>query len=214
MTTDVDAYAAELQRLRGRSAAADSVIREVRGHLDDKITALVRGGMNPTEAAREAVVAFGDAGEFAFAALASGRLDAVPPPILRWSMLAGTALVALGAAIALGALVLTMLFGGEGESGIAMAAIVAGVAGGAAILLHSLAFGRLLLRRRQHWLLRGGVFLGGIGLLAISGAAAVAAGLDDAPGGVLGALLLAAQGGAAVLTVAFPQLVPQRPLCA
>ncbi len=44
-----------------------------------------------------------------------------------------------------------------------------------------------------------------------SGAAVVGAGLDDAPGGVLAGLLLAMQGGAAVLTVAFPQLVPQRP---
>jgi len=51
----------------------------------------------------------------------------------------------------------------------------------------------------------------GIGLLVVSGAGVVGAGLDDAPGGVLAGLLLATQGGTAVLTVAFPQLVPARP---
>ncbi|HTF87595.1 MAG TPA: permease prefix domain 1-containing protein [Planctomycetota bacterium] len=207
MTTDVDVFVAELQALLGKSAAADSVIREARGHLDDKVAALMRDGMTPADASREAVVAFGDAGKFAFAALADGNLDAVLPNFLRWLMLAGTGLVGLGATVWLGALVLTFLFGREGESGLAMAAILAG---GAAILLHSLAFGRLLLRRRQHWLLCSGVFLGGLVLLAVSGAAIVGAGLDDAPGGVLAGLLLAAQGGAAVLTVAFPQLVPQK----
>jgi hypothetical protein len=209
MTTDVDAYVAELQRLLGRSAAADSVIREARGHLDDKVAALVRGGMTPAEAAREAVVAFGDAGEFAFAALANGSLDAVPPTFLRRFMLAGTALTGLVAGAALAGIFLTFLFGREGESPVALAVICGGLA---AIILHAVALWHLLLRRRQHWRFRSGVFLGGIGLLAISGAAIVGAGLDDAPGGVLAGLLLAAQGGAAVLTVAFPQLVPQRPL--
>ncbi|HEX6187745.1 MAG TPA: permease prefix domain 1-containing protein [Pyrinomonadaceae bacterium] len=209
MTTDVDAYVAELQRLLGRSAAADSVIREARSHLDDKVAALVRGGMTPAEAAREAVVAFGDAGEFAFAALANGSLDAVPPAFLRWIMLAGTVLTGLGAGVALIAILLTAMFGGEGESPVALAVI----GGGAAVLiLYAFAFGRLLMGRRQQWWLRGAVFLGGIGLLAVSGAAILWAELDDAPGGVLAGLLLAAQGGAAVLTVAFPHLVPQRPL--
>jgi hypothetical protein len=80
-----------------------------------------------------------------------------------------------------------------------------------AIILHAVALGQLLLRRREGWLLRNGVVLGGIGLLSVSGAAVVGAALDDAPGGVLAGLLLAIQGGAAVLAVAFPQLVPQRP---
>lgn len=207
--TDIDAYVAELQRLLGRSAAADSVIREARGHLDDKVAALVRGGMTPAEAEREAVAAFGDAGEFAFAALANGSLDAVPPTSLRWFMLAGTALTGLAASALFIAFVLTALFGGVGESPVALTVIGGGAA---AIVLHAVAFGHLLLRRRQYWLLRSGVFLGGIGLLAVSGATVLGSGLDDAPGGVLGGLLLAAQGGAAVLTVAFPQLVPQRPL--
>jgi hypothetical protein len=209
MTTDVDEYVAKLKRLLGTSDAANAVIREARTHLDDKVDALVRSGMTPAEASREAVAAFGDAREFAFAALANGSLDAGPPAFLRWSMLAGTGLVGLGAALMLGALVLTFLFGGEGESAFDMAAVIAAVV---AILLHSLAFGRLLLRPRQHWLVRGAVFLGGIGLLAVSGAVILYSELDDAPGGVLAGLLFAAQGGAAVLTVAFPQLVPQRPL--
>ena len=209
MTTDVDAYVAELQRLLGRSAAADSVIREARGHLDDKVAALVRGGMTPAEAAREAVVAFGDASEFAFAALADGSLDAVPPRFLRWFMLAGTTLSGLVASAALAGILLTLVFGGEEDSPVALAVIGGGAA---ATILHGAVFGHLLLRRRQHWLFRSGVFLGGIGLVAVSGAAILGAELDDAPGGVLAGLLLAAQGGAAVLTVAFPQLVPQRPL--
>jgi len=209
MTTDVDAYVAELQRMLGRSAAADSVIREARGHLDDKVAALVRDGMTPAEAAREAVVAFGDAGEFAFAALADGSLDAVPPTFLRRFMLAGTALTGLVAGAALAGILLTYMFGGEEDSPVAFAVIGGGAA---ATILHSVALGHLLLRRRQHGLIRGGVFLGGIGLLAVSGAAILGAELDDAPGGVLAGLLLAAQGGAAVLTVAFPQLVSQRPL--
>ena len=209
MITDLDAYVAELQRLLGRSAAADSVIREARGHLDDKVTALVRGGMAPADAAREAVAAFGDAREFALAALADGSLDAAPPTLLRRLMLAGTALTGLLASALFTAIVLTALFGGEGESVVALAAI-GGAA--AATLLHALAFGHVLLRRRQHWLLRRAVLLGGIGLLAASGAAALGAELDDSPGGVLAGLLLALQGAAAVLTVAFPQLVPRRPL--
>lgn len=209
MPTDVDKYIAELQRLLGRSATADSVIREARGHLDDKVAALVRDGKTPAEAAREAVGAFGDAREFAFAALASGSLDAVPPTFVRWAMFAGTALTGLVAGALFIATVLTALFGREGESTVALA-VIGGAA--AAILLHAVAFGHLLLRRRQRWLFRSAVLLGGVGLLAVSGAAVLGAELDDSPGGMLLGLLLAVQGGAAVLSVAFPQLVPQRPL--
>jgi hypothetical protein len=209
VSTDVDKYVTELQRLLGSSAAAESVIREARGHLDDKVAALVREGRTPSDAAREAVLAFGDAREFAFAAIASGSLDAAPPAFLRWAMFAGTALTGLLAAFLFIALVGTALFGGEGESTVALG--IVGTAA-AAILLHAVAFGHVLLRRRQRRLIRMAVFLGGIGLLAVSGAAFVAAGLDDSPGGQLAGLLLAAQGAAAVLTVAFPQLVPQRPL--
>ena len=132
---------------------------------------------------------------------------AVPPTFLRRFMLAVTGLTGLVAVVALAAIVITALFGGEGESPAALALVGVGVA---AIILHAAALGHLLLRRRQHWLFRNGVFLGGIGLLAVSGAAIVGAGMDDAPGGVLAGLLLAMQGGAAVLTVAFPQLVPAR----
>ncbi|MGH9241394.1 MAG: hypothetical protein ACRD3G_25385 [Vicinamibacterales bacterium] len=132
---------------------------------------------------------------------------AVPPRLLRRFSLAVTVLTGLVAGVALAAIVLTALFGGEGESSVALALISVGVA---AIALHAAALGRLLLRRGQHWLLRNGVLLGGIGLLAVSGAAIVGAGLDDAPGGVLAGLLLAMQGGAAVLSVAFPQLIPPR----
>jgi hypothetical protein len=127
--------------------------------------------------------------------------------LLRRFILAVTALTGLVGAVALAAIVLTALFGGPGESPVALALIGVGVA---AIVLHAAALGRLLLRRGQHWLLRNGVLLGGIGLLAVSGAAIVGAALDDAPGGVLAGLLLATQGGAAVLSVAFPQLVPPR----
>lgn len=130
---------------------------------------------------------------------------AVSPAFLRRLMLALTGLTGLVAGGALATVVLTALFGGEGESPLALAGIGVGVA---AIILHAGALGALLLRRRQDCLVRNGVFLGGIGLLAVSGAAIVGAGLDDAPGGVLAGLLLATQGGAAVLTVAFPQLVP------
>lgn len=133
---------------------------------------------------------------------------AVPPTLLRRFMLAVTTLTGVVAGVALAAIVLTALFGGEGESPVGLA--VVGVGAGA-IILHAAALGQLLLRRRQGWLFSNGVFLGGIGLLAVSGAAVVGAELDDAPGGVLAGLLLAIQGGAAVLTVAFPQLVPQRP---
>ena len=133
--------------------------------------------------------------------------EAVPPTFLRRVMMAVTTLTGLVAGAALAAIVLTALFGGEGESLVALALIGVAVA---VIILHAAALGHLLLRRRQHWLFRNGVFLGGIGLLAVSGAAIVAAELDDAPGGVLAGLLLAMQGGAAVLTVAFPQLVPRR----
>jgi hypothetical protein len=132
---------------------------------------------------------------------------AVPPTLLRRFILAVTVVTSLVAGVALAAIVLTALFGGEGESLVALALIGLGVA---AIILHAAALGRLLLRRRQHWLLRNAVLLGGIGLLAVSGAAIVGAELDDAPGGVLAGLLLAMQGGAAVLSVAFPQLVPPR----
>lgn len=209
MPTDVDKYIAELQRLLGGNASADSVIREARGHLDDKVVALVRDGKTPAEAAREAVAAFGDAREFAFAALASGSLDAVPPAFLRWVMFSGTALTGLVAGALFIGIVLTALFGGEGESTVALA-VIGGAA--AAILLHAVAFGHLLLRRRQRWLFRSAVLLGGIGLLAVSGAAVLGSELDDSPGGMLLGFLLALQGGAAVLSVAFPQLVPQRPL--
>ena len=133
---------------------------------------------------------------------------AVPPTPLRRFLLAVTGLTGLVAGVALGAIILTALFGGEGESPAALALIGVGVA---AIILHAAALGHLLLRRQQHWLFRNGVFLGGIGLLAVSGAAMVGAGLDDAPGGVLAGLLLAIQGGAAVLAVAFPQLTPAHP---
>ena len=133
---------------------------------------------------------------------------AVPPTFLRRTMLAVTALTGLAAGVALAAVVLTALFGGEGESPVALAMIGAAVA---AIILHAAAFGHLLLSRWQHWLLRNGVLLGGIALLAVSGAAIVGAELDDAPGGVLAGLLLAMQGGAAILAVAFPQLIPPRP---
>lgn len=131
-----------------------------------------------------------------------------PPTFLRRFMLAVTVLTGLVAGIALAAIVLTALFGGEGESPVALGLI--GV-GAAATILHAAALGHLLLRRRQRWLLCSGVLLGGIGLLAVSGAAIVGAELDDSPGGVLAGLLLAAQGGAAVLAVAFPQLIPPRP---
>ena len=133
---------------------------------------------------------------------------AVPPTFRRRLMLAVTAMTGVVAGVALGAVVLTALFGGEGESPVGLALV--GVGSGA-IILHATALGQLLLRRRQGWLFRNGVVLGGIGLLAVSGAAVVGAAVDDSPGGVLGGLLLAIQGAAAVLTVAFPQLVPQRP---
>jgi hypothetical protein len=133
---------------------------------------------------------------------------AVPPAFLRRFLLAVTGLTGLVAGVALAAIVLTALFGGEGESPVALSLIGVGVA---AIILHAAALGRLLLRRRQHWIVRNGILLGGIGLLAVSGAAIVGAEVDDAPGGVLAGLLLVAQGGAAVLTVAFPQLVPEPP---
>ena len=130
------------------------------------------------------------------------------PALFRRSILAVTGLTGLVAGVALAALVLTALFGGEGESLLALAVIGVGVT---AVILHAGALGVLLLRGRHDWLFRNVVFVGGIGLLAVSGAAIVGAGLDDSPGGVLGGLLLAAQGGAAVLTVAFPQLVPAPP---
>jgi hypothetical protein len=132
---------------------------------------------------------------------------AVPPTFLRRFMLGVTVLTGLVAGVALAAIVLTALFGGEGESLLGLALIGVGVA---AVFVHAAGLGRLLLSRRQHWLLRNGVLLGGIGLLAVSGAAIVGAELDDAPGGVLAGLLLAIQGGVAVLSVAFPQLVPPR----
>ena len=134
---------------------------------------------------------------------------ALPPTFLRRLMLAVTAMTGVVAGVGLGAVVLTALFGGEGESPVGLALVGAGAT---AIILHATALGQLLLRRRQGWLFRNGVVLGGIGLLAVSGAAVVGAALDDAPAGVLGGLLLAIQGTVAVLTVAFPQLVPQRPL--
>ncbi len=209
MSSEVDRYVAQLHRMLGRGAAADSVIREARSHLDDKVAALVRDGKSPTDAAREAVTAFGDVREFAFAALAGGGLDAAPPALLRWAMFAGTALTGLVAGVLLVALVLTALFGGEGESALVLA-IIGGAA--AATLLHAVAFGHLLLGRGQRRLFRSAVLLGGIGLLAVSGAAVLGSELDDSPGGMLLGLLLAAQGAAAVLAVAFPQLVPQRPV--
>ena len=132
----------------------------------------------------------------------------VAPTFLRRLMLAVTAMTGVVAGVGLGAVVLTALFGGEGESPVGLAVVGAGAG---AIILHATALGQLLLRRRQGWLFRNGVVLGGIGLLAVSGAAVVGAALDDAPGGVLGGLLLAIQGAVAVLAVAFPQLVPQRP---
>ena len=119
-----------------------------------------------------------------------------------------TGLTGLVAGLALGVIVLTGLFGGEGESAATLALIGAGLA---AIVLHAAAFGHLLLRRPQHGLFRNGVFLGGIGLLAVSGAVIGFAELDDAPGGVLAGLLLAMQGGAAVLAVTFPQLTAAGP---
>ena len=130
------------------------------------------------------------------------------PKFLRWLVLVVTGVTALVAGSALAAVVLTALFGGEGESPVALSLIGAGVM---AVMLHAAALGRLLLRRRQRWLLRNGVFWGGIGLLAVSGAAIVGAALDDSPGGVLAGLLLATQGAVALLTVTFPQLVPPRP---
>jgi hypothetical protein len=131
----------------------------------------------------------------------------VPPTFLRRLMLVVTATTGVVAGVGLAAVVLTALFGGEGESPLGLALVGAGAG---VVILHAAALGQLLLRRRQGWLFRNGVVLGGIGLLAVSGAAVVGAALDDAPGGVLAGLLLAIQGGAAVLTVAFPQLVPQR----
>ena len=133
---------------------------------------------------------------------------ALPPTLLRRLMLAVNTLTGVVAGVALAAVVLTALFGGEGESLVGLALF--GVGAGA-IILHAAALGQLLLRRRQGWLFRNAVLLGGIGLLALSGAAVVGAELDDSPGGVVAGLLLATQGSAAVLTVAFPRLVPQRP---
>jgi len=132
---------------------------------------------------------------------------AVPSTLLRRWMLAVTATTGVVAGIGLCAVVLTALFGGEGDSPVGLALVGAGTG---AIMLHAAALAQLLLRRRESRLFRNGVVLGGIALLAVSGAAVVGAALDDAPGGVLGGLLLAIQGGAAVLTVAYPQLVPQR----
>jgi hypothetical protein len=129
------------------------------------------------------------------------------PRFLRRFVLAVTVVTALVAASALIAVVLTALYGGEGESAVTLALIAVGLA---AIILHAAALGHLLLRDRQTWLLHVGVFLGGIVLLTVSGSAIVGAGLDDSPGGVLGGLLLAVQGGAALLTEAFPHLVPPR----
>ena len=131
------------------------------------------------------------------------------PAFLRRIILAGTALTGAVAAVGFAALLLTALFGGEGESAVALAVTAGGVA---LILAHAVALGSLLLRRRQPLLLVRIVFFGGLGLLAVSGAAVVGAELDDSPGGMLAGLLFAAQGAAAVLTVAFPQLASPRPL--
>jgi hypothetical protein len=207
MSTSVDTYVAELRRLLGRSAAADDVIREARGHLDDKVAALVRGGMTSTDAARQAVADFGDAREFALSALTNGSLDAALPRLLRWLMLAGTALTGVVAACFFIAVAATALFGGPDDSSVVLAVFGGGAA---AILLHAVAFGHVLLRPRQRWWIRSAVLLGGIGLLAVSGAAVLGSELDDSPGGMLLGVLLAAQGGAAVLAVAFPQLKPPR----
>lgn len=207
MSSVVDQYIAQLHRMLGRSAAADQVIREARSHLDDKVAALIKDGKSPEDAARDAITAFGDAREFAFNTLASGGLDATPPALLRWVMFAGTTVTGLIASFLFIALILTAIFGGDGESTLVLTLFGSGAA---ITLLHALAFAHLLLRRRQRWMFRSAVFLGGIGLLAISGAAVLGSELDDSPGGMLLGFLLAAQGGAAVLTVAFPQLVPQR----
>lgn len=207
MSNHVDTYVAELTRLLGRSAAADGVIREARSHLEDKVAAVQREGMTQADAERQAVLAFGDAREFAIAALVSGSVDATLPGVLRWVMLAGTVIMGLIAGGLFIAIVGTALFGGEGESAVALAVIGGGAA---AVLLHAVAFGRVLLRpRRQGWM-RSAVLLGGIGLLAVSGAAVLGGEVDDSPGGMLLGFLLAAQGGAAVLAVAFPQLKPAR----
>jgi hypothetical protein len=131
----------------------------------------------------------------------------VPPAYLRRLMLAVTALTCLAAAAALVAIALTAVLGGEGESRVGLALIGLAVT---AIMLHAGALGRLLLHGERSWLLCNGVLLGGIALLAVSGAAVVAAELDDSPGGVLAGLLLATQGGTAVLAVALPQLLPPR----
>ena len=131
----------------------------------------------------------------------------VPPAVLRPFILAGSALTGVVAAVGLGALLLTALFGGEGESPVALAAIAVGVG---LIMLHALALGYLLLRRRQPLLLIQGVFVGGLILLILSGAAIVGAELDDSPGGVLAGLLVAAQGAAAALAVALPLVLRQR----
>jgi hypothetical protein len=127
------------------------------------------------------------------------------PIFLRRCVLVLTVLTGLVAGSGLAAIVLTALFGGDGESSVALALIGVGLV---AILLHAAALARLLLRDTRNWLLRTGVFLGGIGLLAVSGAAVVGAALDDSPGGVLAGLLLATHGAAALLTEAFPLLVP------
>ena len=129
------------------------------------------------------------------------------PTFLRRLMLVVTVLTGLVAGSAFVAVVLTALFGGDGESPVALSLIGGGLV---VIMLHAAALGHVLLRDPQSWLLRTGVFLGGIGLLAVSGAAIVGAGLDDSPGGVLAGFLLATQGGAALLTEAWPQLVPPR----
>jgi hypothetical protein len=133
--------------------------------------------------------------------------EGVSPTLFRRTILAVTALTCLVAGVVLVAILLTALFGGEGESPVALALI----GGGAAVtVLHALALGYMLLRRGEHRLLRSAVLIGGIALLAASGAVVIGAELDNAPGGVLAGLLLAAQGGAAVLSVAFPQLVAPR----
>jgi hypothetical protein len=132
---------------------------------------------------------------------------AVPPAVLRRLTLAVTVLTGLVAVVAVAAIVLTALFGGEGESTAELVLIGAAML---AIVLHATALRHLLLRGGHQRFVRVGVLLGGIALLAVSGAAVVGAALDDSPGGALGGLLLAVQGGAAVLTVAFPQLVTER----